>query len=384
MEQPAHILIVDDELGMREGCRRTLSPLGHAVDVAADGEEGLAKVLAGRYELVLLDVRMPKMDGIQLLARIQAHDPNTVCIIITGYASIDLAIQAIKLGAYDFISKPFDTDTLILKVNQGLEKRRLTLETRRLRAIEAQALELARAKEELEKLDRLKSEFMLTVAHELRAPVAAIQGYLRVIVDGYISLEKQRPMLERASERAAELLTLVDELLQLARVKSTVAEIRVAPVDPGEVLAETAALLQVEAEQHGIALELRQEPTPCVTANRDHLRQLWSNLISNAIKYTLPGGRVTVTLQATDAGDGIVGRVEDTGIGIAPAELPRLFSEFYRTEAAKALQVRGTGLGLAIVKRIVESYGGRIEVSSEVGKGSVFTFTLPCGEKRGN
>ena len=375
MDDGARILVIDDELGMREGCRRALTPLGHQVDVAADGEAGLQKVLAGNYDLVLLDVRMPKISGIELLEKIHAHDPDIVCIIITGYASIDLAIQAIKQGAYNFLSKPFDADALILAVNQGLEKRRLTLEARRLRKIEAQAEELARAKAELEKLDRLKSEFMLTVAHELRAPVTAIQGYLQIIVDGYVSLERQRPMLVRAAQRAAELLELVDELLQLARIKGAAGEAQVEELDLGKILQTTAELLRVEAERQGTAFEVDVRPCPTVVANVDHVRQLWSNLISNAIKYTPPGGRVRVSLSAKD--QAIVGRVEDTGIGISPDEVDRIFDEFYRTDRAKAMQVRGTGLGLAIVKRILDIYGGTIDVKSEVGRGSTFTFTWP-------
>ncbi|MDI7277442.1 MAG: hybrid sensor histidine kinase/response regulator, partial [Anaerolineae bacterium] len=381
MEQAARILVVDDELGIREGCRRALTPLGHQVDVAADGEEGLRLLQAGRYDLVLLDVRMPGIGGMELLGKIRAHDPDAVCIIITGYASIDLAIQAIKQGAYNFISKPFDTDALILAVNQGLERRRLTMEGRRLRALEVQAEELARAKAELEKLDRLKSEFMLTVAHELRAPVTAIQGYLQIIVDGYVSADKQRPMLQRACERATELLELIDELLQLARIKGAPAEARYEELDMAEVLEKTASLLQVEAERHKIALTVDIRARPRLLANADHVRQLWSNLISNAIKYTLPGGKVTVTLGMD--GDRAVGSVQDTGIGIGPEELPQLFREFFRTERAKALQVRGTGLGLAIVKRILDLYGGSIQVESAVDRGSTFTFSWPAGRSPG-
>jgi two-component system sensor histidine kinase/response regulator len=380
MQQGARILVIDDELGMREGCRRTLTPLGHQVDVAADGEEGLRKALEQEYDLVLLDVRMPKIGGIELLDKIRAHDPDAVCIIITGYASIDLAIQAIKRGAYNFLSKPFDTDTLTLAVNQGLEKRRLTLEAKRLRELEMQAEGLARAKAELERLDRLKSEFMLTVAHELRAPVTAIQGYLQIIVDGYVSLEKQRPMLARAAERATELLELIDELLQLARIKGAAEEVRTEQLDMCEVLRKTASLLQVEAERHGTAFELEIEPCPPVVANVDHVRQLWTNLISNAIKYTPPGGRVKVSLRPD--GQGLVGQVQDTGIGITQAELPLIFHEFYRAERAKALQVRGTGLGLAIVQRVLDTYGGTIKVDSTPGKGSTFTFRWPVGSRQ--
>jgi len=379
-EKSSRILIVDDELGMREGCRRTLVREGHQVDVAADGEEGLERIRSCRYDLYLLDVRMPKISGLELLSKIRSYDLDAVCIIITGYASIDVAIQAIKLGAYNFLSKPFDTDALLLTVNQGLEKRRLTLEAKRLHTIEAQAAELTRAKAELEKIDRLKSEFMLTVAHELRAPVAALQGYLQIILDGYVSPEKQRPMLERASKRTLELLEMIDDLLQLARIKGTPAPVRIEDVDLAQVLETTVALLRGDAELHHITLETDVRARPHLTMNPDHARQIWTNLISNGLKYTLAGGAVKAGLELD--GTKLIGRVEDTGIGIAPEALSHIFQEFYRAENAKALQVRGTGLGLSIVKRILETYGGSIEVTSTVGEGSVFTFSLPLTRDR--
>lgn len=374
-ETVPRILAIDDELGIREGCRRILAPLGYAVQVAENGAEGLRIVQEWNPDLVLLDVMMPDITGIDLLEPIHAHDPDIVCIIITGYATIELAVQAVKRGAYDFISKPFSGDTLILAVHQGLERRRLVLESRRMQALEAEARELARTKEELERLDKMKSAFMLTVAHELRAPVAAIQGYLRLILDGYADPEKQREMLERSDKRASELLALIEDLLALARVKDAAPEEKRVPVLVGEVLRQVADLLQVEASKKGLAFSVQEDANPAVLATRDHIRQLWANLISNAIRYTPEGGRVSVSL--TVQGDVVEGVVEDTGIGIAQEDLPRIFDEFYRTRTAKEMVSGGTGLGLPIVKRIVETYGGDIRVESEVGKGSRFTFTLP-------
>lgn len=374
-ETVARILVIDDELGIREGCRRVLAPLGYSVEVAENGAEGLRKVREWSPDLVLLDVMMPDITGIDLLEPIHAHDPDIVCIIITGYATIELAVQAVKRGAYDFISKPFSADTLMLAVHQGLERRRLVLESKRMQALEAEAQELARAKEELERLDKMKSAFMLTVAHELRAPVAAIQGYLRLILDGYADPDKQREMLERSDQRASELLALIEDLLALARVKDAAPEEKRAPVPVGDVLKQVAELLQVEAAKKHIAFSVQAGANPTVLATRDHIRQLWTNLISNAIRYTPDGGRVSVSLNVR--GDAVEGVVEDTGIGIAEEDLPRIFDEFYRTRMAKEMVSGGTGLGLPIVKRIVETYGGSIGVESEVGKGTRFTFTLP-------
>ncbi len=265
-EQRARILVVDDESGIREGCRRVLAPQGHTVEMAANGQEGLQKIRSGNFDLVLLDVMMPDVSGIDLLEPIREHDPDLVCIIITGYATVELAVQAVKSGAYDFISKPFSADDLILAVNQGLERRRLVLESKRLAVCEAEARELAKAKEELERLDRMKSAFMLTVAHELRAPVAAIQGYLRLILEGYGENQKQREMLARADKRASELLALIEDLVSLARVKDAAPMEKRILVHLDQVLHEVVDLLKVEADKKGIALSVESNNEAIVSA----------------------------------------------------------------------------------------------------------------------
>lgn len=376
-ETKGNILIIDDELGIREGCRQALEPQGFTVETAATLREGLRKIQEGDFDLVLLDVMMPDGRGIDLLAPIHEKDPDTVCVIITGYATVELAVEATKRGGYDFISKPFTTDLLLMTVNQGLERRRLSLEAKRLQAIEREAEELAQAKANLEKLDKLKSTFMRTVAHELRAPVAAIHSYLTLVLEGYADQEKQKPMLERAEQRSRELLALIDDLLELAKVKDAdaVVQAKMETLQMADILKDVSSLLKADAERKGVSFVVEIANRPCLQANADHIRQLWTNLISNAIKYTPPGGRVVASLREEDKR--IVGSVEDTGIGIAPKDVPKIFDEFYRTQAAKELEPRGTGLGLAIVKQIIEMYGGTIEVESEPGKGSRFTFTLP-------
>jgi signal transduction histidine kinase len=300
-----------------------------------------------------------------------------VCIVITGFATVELAVQAIKLGAYDFISKPFTADTLSLAVEKGLERRQLQKEARRLRQIEKQARRLSQEKAMLEELDRIKSTFMLTVAHELRAPIAAIASYLTLILHGYAALEEQWPMLERAAQRADELLDLVDDLLNLARLKELGADSKKQEVSLEEILEDVLGLHTPEAEAKQIILKVDTHPCTPVEANPAHTKQLWTNLISNAIKYTPAGGQITIRL-FPEGGDTVVGEVEDTGIGIAAEDLPNLFKEFFRTDQAKALAQHGTGLGLSIVKQIVESLGGNISVASKLEEGTKFTFRLPA------
>jgi two-component system sensor histidine kinase/response regulator len=369
------ILVIDDERGLREGCRRALARYGYPVDVAATGLEGLARVREGDLGLVLLDVMMPDISGIELLATIHEQDPDILCIIITGYATVELAVQAMKLGAYDFIAKPFSDDVLLLAVQKALDKRRLEQKARRLLQLEAEADRLIREKALLEDLDRVKSAFMRQVAHELRAPIAAVESFMHSILEGYGSPETQRLMLERAARRASELLLLVDDLLNLSRLKDVKIESARRPVSLNRVLDEVLDLHGPEAARKEIQVEVNCADCPPIVADPVHIKQLWTNLISNAIKYTPSGGAVTVRLGLRDGL--IAAEIRDTGIGIAPTDLPRLFEEFFRTDQAKAFAQHGTGLGLSIVKRIVEEYGGDIRVESELGRGTCFTFQLP-------
>ncbi len=372
------ILVIDDEPGLREGCRRALKRHGFQVEVAATGAEGLACIQRDRFALVLLDIMMPDVSGLELLQTIRQHDPEIVCIIITGYATVELAVEAMKRGAYDFIAKPFSDDNLLLAVQKGLERRRLEQETRRLQQVEEEARRLSQEKAMLEELDRVKSAFMRKVAHELRAPVAAIRSFITLMQQGYASPDQQVDMQARIAQRADELLALIDDLLNLARLKEARMAAKKQPVSLEQVLSEVIGLHTPEAEEKRIRLTVDTQPCPPVLADPAHAKQLWTNLISNAIKYTPAGGRVTVRLFPVDGT--IVGEVQDTGIGIAPEELPHLFQEFFRTERAKAFAPHGTGLGLSIVKQIVEEWGGNIQVESEPGKGSKFTFRLPMPE----
>ena len=377
MNTPTRILVVDDEVGIREGCRRVLVPQGFEVDVAENGPVGLRKLRESRYDVLLLDIMMPGMSGMEVLRQSRQIDPDLICIIITGYATVELAVQAVREGAHDFIAKPFSADLLLQVINRELERRALRKEAERVRALEEEARELARAKAELQKLEAVEGRFMLSLVHILRAPVAVLQNTIQLIRQGYIPPEEQPEMLERAETRAGELLATLDDLLLLAYLKEGIGLSRAETVSLAEVLEGVLATMRPRAERRGISLEVDVRGDSRVRANPDHLRALWSHLIDNAIRYTPSGGRVTVSLWTDPERNLAVGAVSDTGIGIPADEIPRIFEEFYRTEEGKRMQETGTGLGLPIVRQVVETYGGSIEVESEVGRGTTFRFTLP-------
>jgi signal transduction histidine kinase len=373
------LLVIDDEQGIRDGCRRVLEPEGYRVETAGSIAAGRAAIESGDFDLVLLDVMMPDGKGIDLLETIRRRDPETVAAIITGYATVELAVEALKDGAYDFISKPFSGDLLLLTVERGLEKRRLSKEARRLQQVEAQAAELTRANEDMERLDRFKSAFMLTVAHELRAPVVAAQSLLRAMLRGLAGdvNEKQGEILARVEVRHQELLDLVNDLLALAESKTAAPERPLQRIELQPVLSKVVDRFRAQADGAGIELTLEMAPgQPAVMATEDGLGMVFGNLVGNAVKYTLPGGSVAVRLNRVSQGVAVA--VQDSGIGIGAEDVARLGEEFFRASNAKSSGIGGTGLGLAIVRQHLDRWGARLEVESEVGHGSTFRVIFPA------
>jgi len=375
----AKILVVDDEKPIYEAIQRVLTPQNFQVDTALTGEEGLRKIRANGYDLALIDVMLPGIGGIELISAIHEYDPEIVCIIITGYATVELAVLAIKGGAYNFLTKPFSVDDLLLTINQGIERRRLSLEANRAANAEAEARRLGEEKNRLEELDKAKRQFIRLVTHELQAPIDAIQNYLQLIKDGYIPTSELNGIIDKCLVRAEEERASINDLLELGCIQ-VMAPTQVTLFALSEVLISVLATFQEQASKKKIALSIDiPEKVPHVRGVPDQFKSMCSNLISNAIKYTPENGKVIVRLLLE--GNNLVGEVRDTGIGIPPGEQKRLFTECFRGSNAKALNMPGTGLGLVIVKRVIESVGGSIMVQSKVGRGSTFRFVIPVAKE---
>ena len=281
-----------------------------------------------------------------------------------------------------FELKRVQLENLKKTVEWVLEKRINSLELKSLRAFVQNIAPLwSVAGGEMETSDLFDKDFLapaafrLTIAHEFRAPLTALQSFLLILLKGYVAPEKWKEIIQHAFDRSQEMLDLVDGLMNLAAARQEMSLENRSHVQLGDVLEKLAPSLKAEADERGLTLTLTVRQNPFVVVNPVHMSQLWTNLISNAIKYTPAGGSVQVSLEQDEAW--AIGAVEDSGIGIRPQELPLIFHEFYRTAEAKNMGVRGTGLGLPLVKRIVEGYGGSLEVKSDVGKGSLFRFTLP-------
>jgi two-component system, sensor histidine kinase and response regulator len=356
------VFVIDDDDVMLLSCRRILEKAGYEVETFSNGVDGIRRIQEMRPELLLVDLKMPELDGLQVIERVRAVDPDVVIAVITGYATISTAVDAMKAGAYDFLPKPFTPDELRLIVNRGHERWRLATESERLR----------REKEEVER------RFITFVSHQLKSPLVAAKQYVDVLL--YTSKGEMPPRtqewLTRTAVRLDEMLSLIHDWLELARIE------RGTPGEPGvttdlnDVIARAAEAAAPQLEGGGVAIETDLGAgVDRVGGDRVSLGTIVSNLLSNAIKYNRAGGRVTV--QTRREGGTAVMSVSDTGIGIPEESIPQLFREFYRVKNDRTRDIPGTGLGLAICKRIVTDLGGSIEVSSRKDEGTTFLARLP-------
>ena len=365
---PARIFVIDDDDVMLLSCRRILERDGYQVETFDNGHEGLARLATVKPQLILVDLKMPELDGLQVIQRIRALDPDLVIAVITGYATIATAVDAMKAGAYDFLPKPFTPDELRLVVSRGCERWRLAHDSKRLR-------------HEKEAAERRIITFL---THQLKSPLAAAKQYLDVLAftAGTEMSDKAQGWLARTQARLEEMLLLINDWLTLANIERGAVSHREAATALPLVISQVAQAAAADAERSGVTVMTRVDPDiPPVTGDAGSVATVISNLVINAIKYNRPRGEVTVRA----ARDGEMARIEvaDTGIGIPEESLPRIFEEFYRVGGGAARDIPGSGLGLAICRRIVEELGGSIEVASTLGSGSTFTVRLPLATHTG-
>ncbi|MDT3695102.1 MAG: response regulator [Ignavibacterium sp.] len=482
------VLIVDDEKGLRIGAQRLLEMEGYEVTTAENGTEGIKFGTETEFDLAVIDLKMPDIDGLEVLQTIRKKYPNTVCFIATAYASYETAVEATRLGAHSYIPKPFSPEELISNLKEGYQKRLVNLEAEKWqREREERLLEVAFEKTrlntiinsitdgvlvinkeglavlynpaalrflelssiaveeyildklrpellelfnklvsevsiehksytiqielkpnreffvevtasvvrhstdnvagvvivfkditELKKIEFVKSQFVSMVSHELKAPIAAVYGFLKLFNDDSIQLspEQRKDYEIRSMIRLDGLLKMVNDLLDISRMELKTVHREIKKVCLHEIISSILELFQIDISKKGLQVVFEKDNTAhCINADSDEISRLFTNLISNAIKYNREQGIITINLYQSD--NYIVTEIKDSGIGLKPEDRQKLFSEFFRAKNEKTKNISGTGLGLSIVKRIVDSYSGRIEVDSEFGEGSTFKIFLP-------
>lgn len=367
------VVVVDDEPGMRTAVARVLSTfslrveevdtdVGFSVTPAGTAEEGEAIIRAQPPDILLLDHKLPGMSGLDLLTKLEGVT-DVLTIMITAYASLETAIVATKRGAFDFLAKPFTPDELKASLRKAAKHLMLQRQARRLA---------------LEK-HQIRFQFISVLAHELKAPLAAVEGYLYLMRDQIfgdpVTMAK---VVDRSLIRIDGMKKLIFDLLDLTRIESGQKRRDLAHLNVREVAAAALETCLPSAQEHSITMEIQGPADVPMVADRGELDIVFNNLVSNAVKYNRDHGRVDVTLAPEPGGVRI--RVADTGIGMSEEECGRLFREFVRIKNSKTRDILGSGLGLSIVKRISALYQGTVSVHSTPDVGTTFEVVLAGAE----
>ncbi len=365
------VLIADDEVGMRTGMARALEgltvtePHGQGtftlnIRLATDGFEAREILAQDHFDLVLLDHGMPRVTGMEILTELQAQKSTTMVVMITAYASLEMAVKATKKGAYDFLAKPFTPKELkevVVKASRHL-------------MVERTARKLAGEKH------RVRFEFLSILAHELKAPLGAVEGYLRLLDEGITANnpEATARIIGRSLVRLEGMRKLIYDMLDLTRIESRQKERVLTEVDPAQLVEKVMETFQPQAQSRNISLEAECTNSTIMQGVYSELEIILNNLVSNAVKYNSDGGQVFIKLDSDE--EYVTISVSDTGIGMTEEEVGRLFGEFVRIKNDKTRLIEGSGLGLSIMQRLVHLNGGRVTVSSQENQGTTFTATL--------
>ena len=380
----ARIVIVDDDpsllKALPEAVRLRLKDV--AVDTCDSAADALSKISVTDYDAIVADIKMPGMDGLALLAEIRTLRPDTPTVLITGHGHDDLAVLALRGGAYDFVQKPIDRDYIVGSLTRAIEERE------RRRRVEEQQVFLGQHAELLEKIveertrelreaNRLKDQFMAMLSHELRSPLGAIRMWASLLRGGKLDAERTARAIEAIERSAITQGQLVEDLLDVSRITAGKLVLDARPIDLAAVAEAALDAVRADAEAKEVRIEQVFElGGGRVQGDPARLQQVMWNLLSNAVKFSSRGGRVVLRLACGD-GQAIIS-VRDEGEGIAPEFLPHVFEPFRQADSTDTRAHGGLGLGLAIVHDVVELHRGTIEVESKgKGQGATFTVKLP-------
>jgi signal transduction histidine kinase len=360
------ILAVDDDADFLAYVAAALRSSGFSVATAGSCADARARLAERRYSLVLADLRLPDGSGLDVIAEARRHDPLAVGVVLTGHGSVDSALEAMREGAYDYITKPCEPDLLLAAVRRAQEQHSLKT------ALLEKTAQLERLQEQLSR----RSAMIQNVSHELKNPLSVVYGYSAFLLKqrDECAPEDIERSLNSIHNNAERLNHLLEELLESTRVSGHRVELDRASIPASKLVEDAVHGFAVEADRRKVKLSAGPSTKEPVHADAARVHQVLGNLLSNALKFTPEGGRVVVT--AENAGGEARFCVSDTGCGVSPDDLPHLFERFYQASTTKD-QHSGLGLGLDISRGLVELHGGKIWAESELGRGSRFYFTLP-------
>jgi len=388
LDDHGRLLVVDDEESLRITTAAILEKDGYIVDTAASGDEAIVLLDQTHYDLVLTDLHMEGGDGLSVLGQIRQRAPLTISVVLTGFASVESAIAALQEGAYDYLTKPCDIDHMRHTIKRGVEHRRLMLAEQKARAdleqlnrdLEARIAErtaqLTMLNGELAEANRAKDVFLATLSHELRTPLTPVVGWIKLLRGGNLDSTGVAQALDAIERNAWLQSRLIDDLLDTSRIATGKLRCDLQPTDLNVIVRATVDTVKASASARNIELKAELSTAPLIVMGEPvRLQQIAWNLVSNAIKFTEPGGRVHISTESNGVHATIV--VEDTGIGIAPDFLPHVFDRFRQADGSTSRVHGGLGLGLAIAHALAKMHSGQLDAHSDgVGKGARFTLQL--------
>jgi two-component system sensor histidine kinase/response regulator len=363
----ARLLIVDDEAAQMRALCDTLGPEGYATRGFSSAQEALTALRPGEFDLLLTDLMMPEMDGITLINAARQVDPALCAIVMTGHGTIDTAVQAMQVGALDYILKPFRLNVILPIISRALDVQRLRRENAELQERERRrSEELAAAYQDLE-------SFSYSISHDLRAPLRTIDSFAQILADDFaepLGEEGRRVIgvIRRGSQTMDQLIVGLLEFSRAGRERLDLDSIDMTAL-AGAAAAEVMAGYTGPAPHIGIA------DLPAAAGDATVIRQVWCNLIGNALKYSAKRPEPRVAISGRIDGREAIYQVQDNGAGFDMRYAERMFGVFQRLHRAE--EFSGTGVGLAIVHRIVARHGGRVWAQGAPDAGACFQFTLP-------
>jgi two-component system sensor histidine kinase/response regulator len=349
----ANILIADDEETFRMLLKNVLVEEGFPVDLAVDGDEAISKVKKHAFDIMLLDLRMPNKNGIEVLRFCKEHSINVDIIVLTGVDDIRIAVDCMKLGATEFMVKPIEAENLLLKIHSVM-----------------------RAREAEIRLRNLETQYTTTLLLDLRTPLNGMRTSVGYFMKGWAGpiTPEQEQLLHYLNDASERMQSILDDMIDVTKLEAGKISLVKSSVDLHDLIGNVCQRYEVQARNAGISLN-------CQTANQhlmvnvdaEHIEQVLENLLDNALRFTPKDGTINVSFHKTPSAVQI--SVADSGSGISEADLPQLFDKY--KHVIKQSKEKATGLGLAICKKIVEAHNGKIWAESKPGSGAQFHFTLP-------
>ncbi len=375
--ESAKILVIEDDAQVRQSYDDMLNLFGYEVESVQNGREGMSKIIKNDYDVVVTDLNMPEMNGIEILKYIKKKKPYIEVIVITGYATLENAIEAMKVGAYDYFVKPIDIEHVRIVLSKCIKQIQSRRENEELRSLT----------QRLKELNELKDKFITITNHELRTPVTILKGYIELI-DYFLEDNRNEEIneaIEIVMETMRELVSIVEQMHDISSFdygKKIMVEL---DIDIDNVLQLISKEMKIlfEARKIKFTTNLQSEGV-IIKGDEGRIKRSLRELLQNALKFTPEGGAVSLESSLSGENKKLFVKVTDTGVGIPKDKLELVFEPFYEVQnvinhmtSKTEFMGGGIGLGLTLAREIFESHKGELLIDSEEKKGSTFTVVLP-------